>query len=48
MQLTELIPHDFIAKKQAEYLEMQKQQLKPNDFIVICDFSENFSFVVQV
>lgn len=48
MQLTSLIPHDFIAKKQAEYLAEQKQQLQQNEYIVICDFSENYSFVVQV
>lgn len=47
-QLASLIPHDFIAKKQSEYLNMRKQQLQRGEFIVISDFAENYSFVVQV
>lgn len=47
-QLANLIPHDFIAKKQAEYLNTRKQQLQQGEYIVISDFSENYSFVVQV
>lgn len=47
MQLSCLIPHDFIAKKQSEYLAAKKEQFQPNEFVVISDFAENYSFTVQ-
>lgn len=47
-QLVPLIPHDFIAKKQSEFLNIRKQQLQRGEYIVISDFAENYSFVVQV
>lgn len=47
-QIAELIPHDFIAKKQAAYLTKCKDELGQGEFIVISDFAENYSFVVQV
>lgn len=47
-QIRELIPHDFIAKKQSEYLKMCKEQLQPGEFVVVSDFSENYTFVIQV
>jgi hypothetical protein len=47
-QIASLIPHDFIAKKQAAYLARRKEELQRNEYIVICDFAENYSFVVQV
>lgn len=46
-QLTDLIAHDFIAKKQSEFLATKKEELQPNEFIVISDFAENYSFAVQ-
>lgn len=42
-----LLPHSFIAKEQAAFLNKKKESLKENEFLVICDFSENVSFVVQ-
>lgn len=47
-QIADLIPHDFISKKQATYLTKRKETLGQDEFIVISDFAENFSFVVQV
>lgn len=42
-----LLPHDFIAKRQAEFLKTTKENLKQHEFVVISDFAENYSFVVQ-
>lgn len=42
-----LLPHSFIAKEQAEFLRNLKDALRENEFLVICDFAENYSFVVQ-
>ena len=39
--------HDFIAKQQANYLNERKENLKEGEFLVIGDFSENFTFVCQ-
>lgn len=47
-QIADLIPHDFISKKQAAYLNKRKESLKRGEYVVISDFAENFSFVVQV
>lgn len=47
-QIAELSPHDFISKKQAKYLDDRKGALRQGEYIVISDFAENFSFVVQV
>ena len=46
-KLETLKPHDFIAKQQASYLNSMKENLLPGEFLVIGDFSENYSFVVQ-
>lgn len=46
-KLCKLIPHHFIAKEQTKYLMHCKQNLQTNECIMICDFSENYSFVVQ-
>lgn len=43
----QLIPHHFIADYQASYLKHLKLKLKNEECIVICDFSENYSFVIQ-
>ncbi|XP_043278835.1 uncharacterized protein [Venturia canescens] len=45
--LLALLPHHYIAKKQASYLRSLKESLKQNEYIVICDFSENYAFVIQ-
>lgn len=45
--MTHLLQHDFIARKQSSFFEIQKQNLKTNEFLVISDFSENYTFIVQ-
>ena len=46
-KLEALKRHDFIAKQQARYLNDVKENLLPGEFLVIGDFSKNYSFVVQ-
>lgn len=45
--LSSLKKHHFIAKKQAEYLSLKKEGLTFNEFLVVGDFSENFTFQIQ-
>lgn len=45
--LPKLLKHSFIATKQSAYLRHLKENLLPKDCIVICDFAENYSFVLQ-
>ena len=42
-----LSKHHFIAKNQNNYLRLLKNELKSNELIILMDFSENYSFVVQ-
>lgn len=46
-ELTKLLRHSFIVKKQNEFLNAKKENLKVNEGIVICDFAENYAFIVQ-
>ena len=46
-KLSDLSPHNFIAKQQGKYLKNLKTNLKVTECIIICDFSEIFSFVVK-
>ena len=46
-QIKLLIPHSFIAKQQSLYQTDTMLNLMPGHFLVICDFSENHSFVLQ-
>ena len=39
--------HHFIAKAQSSYLTKLKESLSPNQLIVLLDFAENYSFIVQ-
>ena len=41
--LKKLMVHDFIAKMQASFLQQRKDTLKDGEFIVVADFSENYS-----
>ena len=43
----EVCPHNFIAKAQANHLKMTKENLSENELIILLDFAENYSFVVQ-
>ena len=45
--LEKLLVHDLIAKMQADFMREKKESLGPGEFLVVADFSENFSFVVQ-
>ena len=45
--LKKLLVHDFIATMQASFLQQRKDTLKDGEFLVVADFSENYSFVVQ-
>ncbi|XP_057336012.1 uncharacterized protein LOC130674639 [Microplitis mediator] len=45
--IVNLLPHDFIAKQQSSFLKSKKESLKDNESLVICDFAENYAFVIQ-
>ena len=45
--LIKLSIHDFTAKMQARFVQETKENLKEGEYLVIADFSENYSFVVQ-
>lgn len=45
--LSKLLLHSFLVKKQTEFLNEKKENLPRNECIVICDFSENYAFVIQ-
>lgn len=45
--LFKLKPHDFISKLQSSYVNELKKNLPDNQFLVQCDFAENYAFVVQ-
>lgn len=45
--LKKLLPHSFLVGKQKEFLNDKKNNLLQNECIVICDFSENYAFVIQ-
>lgn len=46
-KIQSLLPHNFIAKSQSAYLRYLKESLQEDEVIVICDFAENYSFIVQ-
>jgi len=46
-KLETLKPHDFIPKQEASYLNSVKENLLPGEVLVIGEFSENYSCVVQ-
>jgi hypothetical protein len=39
--------HSFIATQQAMFLKELKYDLQSGEFVVLCDFAENYSFVLQ-
>lgn len=44
-----LLPHSFIAKEQNAFLTYTKTELEENEYVVVCDFSENVSpFVYKI
>ncbi|XP_066600762.1 uncharacterized protein [Prorops nasuta] len=46
-KLKAMLPHSYIAKEQSSFLKSLKESLKMDELIVICDFAENYAFVVQ-
>jgi len=42
-----LLPHSFIATQQAAFCTHIRKSLKEGEFLVIANFSENYSFVIQ-
>lgn len=46
-KLSVLVCHDFVAKQQSSFMNHIKENLKDSEFAVTCDFSENYTFVVQ-
>ena len=46
-KLEKLIPHDFVKKEQSKFLKNCKNNLKSGEFVITCDFSENYTFVLQ-
>jgi len=45
--LFDLLTHSFIAKGQCKFLNQLKNKLKRGELVLICDFSENYSFLLQ-
>lgn len=46
-KMDKLVTHDFICKEQSSFLNNKKDSLKQNEIIVLCDFAENYSFIIQ-
>jgi hypothetical protein len=42
-----LLHHSFIATQQAMFLKELKCNLQLGEFVVLCDFAENYSLVLQ-
>ena len=42
-----LCEHHFITKAQSDYLRTRKENLHHNEAIIVLDFAENCSFVIQ-
>jgi len=45
--LPTVLHHDFIAKQQSIFLKNTRLNLKTGEFLVVGDFAENYSFVLQ-
>ena len=42
-----LTSHSYIAKAQSKYLKTRKENLDDTTVILLCDFAENFTYVIQ-
>ena len=47
MAVHDLAPHHYIAKSQASYLRHLKETIPENEAIILLDFAENYSFIIQ-
>ncbi|XP_052132748.1 uncharacterized protein LOC127752138 [Frankliniella occidentalis] len=45
--IPDLRQHNFIAKQQGAYFRMRRDTLVVGEILVVADFSENFSFIIQ-
>jgi hypothetical protein len=43
----ELREHHYVAKEQARYFKMRKENLQENEAVIVMDFAENFAFELQ-
>ena len=43
----EVCPHNFLAKAQANHLKIAKENLSESELIILLDYAEKYSFVVQ-
>ena len=39
--------HSFIANEQVPFINFQKKNLQSDECLVVCDFAENYAFVIQ-
>jgi len=46
-KLSNITVHSFIARAQSDYLKMLKETLGPSEVIMLGDFAENYSFVIE-
>jgi hypothetical protein len=46
-KLAVLQPHSFVAVQQAMYLKELKSDVQVGVVTVLCDFAENYSFILQ-
>ena len=45
--IDKLTSHSYIAKAQSSHLKLRKENIDENTILVLVDFSENFTFIVQ-
>jgi hypothetical protein len=48
VNLKTLRQHEYIAKQQTAHLKATKKNLQEGEYVVICNFSENYAFIVQI
>lgn len=46
-KMKNLLPHCFISLQQSSFLKNKKLALKSTEVIVLCDFAENYAFIMQ-
>ena len=46
-KIVALTRHHFTAKKQSEFLKYLKENMGLTELIIVCDFSENYCFIIQ-
>jgi len=45
--LKKLQPHRFVVKLQHEFFDKLKEELKVGEVLVLCDYAENYSYLIQ-